>query len=462
MLRPASPILLPLLLAILLICSPTSLAQPPADDTPVAMQRAWILQCINDRAVPDAANRFTPRFLELRSLPDVVDQLRHLRDRVFDGAPVTLIRDEQEPRADALSCIIGNDDTQRYFALILAVDESSGRISLLSIVPTGGGGQPSNSGWNDLAGDFGRRNDGVWFGAYEVLMDQPGTPRADVRIRDIYEFGNPKPLAITSASRVYLLLALADAIIARTPPALDHLPSLVASVTRGSADASDTLLLALTRPAVETCLSDLQERPGPSLPFLSRAEVALLKSPTQDHVLQRFLRVDRAERTAMLAPGGLVSLHRAAFPPRRQAKPTAVQSVGWFATRKEAAYAMARLALLERHPAVIAAGLPVAWRQPQPPPASPPRPADAPPAPTIEPLDFDPAQWKDHVLLAGSEPGIYTLLLHLTSHDDRTFALVMTWNHVDLPLEEPRLHELARRGITILARELAPRESPRP
>jgi hypothetical protein len=123
---------------------------------------------------------------------------------------------------------------------------------------------------------------------------------------------------------------------------------------------------------------------------------------------------------------------------------------------------MARLALLERDAKVIGAGLPAAWRQPQPPPRPLPRPADAPPAKPVEPLALDPAVWKDHVLLAGSEPGVYTLLMQLTSHDDRTFALVMTWNHVDAPLEEPRLHELARRGVTILARDLDPSPSTRP
>jgi hypothetical protein len=438
---------------------------PPSDlaQTPVARQLDWVLRCINDRAVPEPQQRFSPRFLEQHELTEVVDRLRNLRDRVFDGTPVSVVRDEQEPRADAISCIIGNEEAERYLSLILAVDEASGRISVLLLVTASGGERnPTPSGWNDLAGDFGRRNDGVWFGAYEVAMDQPGTPRADVRIRDIYEFGNPKSLAITTASRVYLLLTIADAAVSGRLPSIEHLPALVAEVAKGSAPASDTLLAALTRPAVQACLSDLQERPAPNLPFLSRAEAALLKSPIQGDVLQRFMRVDEAERTAMLAPGGLVSLHRAAFPDRLQTRPVEVQRVGWFATRKEAAYAMARLALLERDAKVIGAGLPAAWRQPQPPPRPLPRPADAPPAKPVEPLALDPAVWKDHVLLAGSEPGVYTLLMHLTSHDDRTFALVMTWNHVDAPLEEPRLHELARRGVTILARDLEPSPSTRP
>ena len=437
---------------------------PPSDPakTPVARQLEWVLRCINDRAVSDESSRFSPRFLEQHALPEVVDRLRNLRDRVFDGAPVSVVRDEQEPRADAVSCIIGNEDVERYLALILAVDEATGRISMLLLVAVSGSGRGSTpSGWNDLAGDFGRRNDGVWFGAYEVAMDQPGTPRADVRIRDIYEFGNQKSLAITTASRVYLLLATADAAIAGALPAVDQLPSLVASVAKGSPGACDTLLAALTRPAVETCLSDLQESPSPSLPFLSHAEAALLKSPTQGHVLQRFQRVDRAERTAMLAPGGLVSLHRVAFSPERQNRPVAVQSVGWFATRKEAAYAMARLALLERDPRVIAANLPAAWRQPQAPPVPLPVPPDALAEP-IPPLQLDPAAWKDHVLLAGSEPGVHTLLMHLTSHDDRTFALVMTWNDVDRHLDEPRLHELARRGVAILEQDFEPAPSTQP
>lgn len=429
--------------------------QPDAADTPVGRQLDWVLRCINDRTVPDAQERFSPRFLEQHPLPEVVDRLRNLRDRVFNGAIVGIVHHENEPRADALSCVIGNDEAERYLSLLLAVDETTGRISVLSLTATfGATDRPTNSGWNDLSGEFGRRNDGVWFGAYEVLMQEPGTPQADVRIRDIYEFGNTGSLAITSASRVYLLLALADATIAGHPPAIEQLPALVAEVAKGSAAASDTLLAALTRPAVEASLRSLQEQPLLNVPFLSRAEAALLKSPTQGDVLQRFMRVDPAERIAMVAPGGLISLHRGAFPERRQARPVAVQRVGWFATRKEAAYAMARLALLERHPAVVAAGLPPAWRQPQAPPVPLPVPPGVLPEP-IPPLELDPASWKDHVLLAGAEPGVYTLLMHLTSHDDRTFALVMTWNDVDGPLEQPRLHELARRGVAILARDLA-------
>ncbi len=431
---------------------------PPSDlaQTPVARQLDWVLRCINDRATPDAEQRFSPRFLEQHPLPEVVDRLRHLRDRVFEGAAIGVVNHETEPRADAISCVIGNEKAERYLSLLLAIDEASGRISVLSLTATfGATDRPTASGWNDLAGSMGRRNDGVWFGAYEVLMQEPGTPQADVRIRDIFEFGNARPLAITSVSRVYLLLALADAAIAGKAPAVDQLPSLVADVAKGSPSSSDALLFGLTRPVVEASLGSLQEQPLLNIPFLSRDEAALLKSPTQGDVLQRFVRVDRAERSAMVAPGGLVSLHRAAFPGRRQARPAAVQAVGWFATRKEAGYAMARLALLERDPKVIAAGLPEAWRQPQPPPVALPVPPDAPPGEPISPLELDPATWKDHVLLAGSEPGVYTLLMHLTSRDDRTFALVMTWNDVDGPLEEPRLHELARRGVAILARDLA-------
>ena len=51
---------------------------------------------------------------------------------------------------------------------------------------------------------------------------------------------------------------------------------------------------------------------------------------------------------------------------------------------------------------------------------------------------------------------LITIRLLLKRHDNRFFTQVVTWNNSQGPLDEPRLYDLAQKGIDILAADEPP------
>ncbi|MCX5691466.1 MAG: Cpe/LpqF family protein [Planctomycetota bacterium] len=467
------------LLLLLALLAPMARAQddePPKERdpaaiaaTPVGKQLTWVLSCINARAASDAEGRFTPRFLEQFTMTEVKELLSSLRDRAFKGSEVSLIEHEANPRPDALSCVIGNEDAERYLSLLLAVNEDTGKIAGMTFTASLSARDAADGGWNDLAGDMGQLQTGVWFGAYQINFEAPGTKDADVRIREVYEFGNRRRLNVSTASRIYLLNIAASKIAdgsfqPSTPlsPTTSTLAQTLPLIAKGDLDAADLLAQTLTRQTIEDALSQLQEEPDLSLPYLTFAEWTRLKSPDHQAALANYLLDNGTLRRSMLAPGGEVAQLVAAInikAPTPWTTPVEIQKVGWFATNKEAAYAVARLALLEQDPKVMASGLSTSWRQPQAAPTPAPNAAPATTTPRLT-LDLDPKIWIDHLLIRGSEPGCQTLLLLLKRHDNHYFTQVVTWNNTAGPLDEPRLYELAQKGIEILAADQPPAPKP--
>ncbi len=439
---------------------------PVIPDTPAGKQLAWILKSINARSAPDAAGRFNSRFLEQFSIAEVQDLLSSLRDRSFKGEQVVMLQHEAEPRRDAISCVIGNEDVERYLSLVLSVNEETGLISVMTFTASFSARQTNDGGWNDLAGDMGKLSNGVWFGAYEALFDKPGTPEADVRIRSIYEFGNRKALHLGSASRIYLLDAVASrlaskSLVASSPVGATTLSSIIPSVAKGQPAACDELLNHLTRDEVERVVGSLQENPAPSIPYLSMIEVAALKAPRNKELLAQYAAGDVITRRDLVDSTLAKEIVKPDVP-SRWSLPTEFQRVGWFATNKEAAYAVARLALFERDPNVIASWLSELWRQRQDEPVPLPLPIEQLGKPAPQPrlaLDFKPTLWRNHLLISGSEPGVMSMLLLLTSTDGRSFVMVLAWNNIEGPLDEPRLYEMAQKGLTILETQF---DAPKP
>jgi len=491
--------------------------------TPVGKQLTWVLQCVNKGAAPDAEGRFTKRFLEQFTVKEVQELLSSLRERAFGGDEVMLVEPDLNARRDAMTCIVGVEATERYLSLLLLVDEETGLIAGLTFAAGLSGQDESDSDmgvWEDLAGEMGSLQSGVWFGAYEILESGVGADR-DVRIADSYEFGGGKRLHITSVARVYVLLAAAEKAMAAGGDILatkvvsggervtqESVGEALFHAAAGEKLSSDAILTWVGRNVVERTVQRWQEEASASLPFMMFSEYQWLHLKAPPGLLDQYIsEVDPSERRAFLESRGAVRTGVDSIAQENRAqvlglsagasllweRPKAIQQVGWFSTNRELAYAMAQLYLIESSDGGKKLKLAECWRAPQPPlvhRASEPelatrRPIAAGEAPgaggvpavagspagvvpgapeVVPPLAMQPVQaaaeapldgaiWKDSLMLTGAEPGVATLAYLLHRDDGRWFTLVMTWNNDKGALDEPRLYELARRGLEILAKE---------
>ncbi|MBS0197254.1 MAG: hypothetical protein JSR77_10895 [Planctomycetes bacterium] len=442
------------LLAVLVLCLP-AFAQPGDDvdaekNSPVRKQLEWVLKSINNRAAPDAGTNFTPRFLEQFKVEDVQKRLSTLRDEAFKGAEVSLVRHEAEPRPDAMSCIIGNEDEERYLSLILSVDEKTGKIAGMLFAITAGAHQGGGAAWDDLNGDLGRVQGGLWFGAYAVNIAHQGTAEAEARVDPVYEFGWRKWLNLSHVSRAWVFGAAAKRVAdAKCKPG-DALPlagnaaatlrDAIAASAKGDADATDALLKFLGRDEVEEYVKGVSERPERTMPYLSQRENSLLKAPVNNAILEKYAKGDEDDRRNILAPSGELPKATASTEDLAAWKqPREIQRVGWFASNREAGYALANLHALCTQQGM--GDLAEAWRAPNPTLGG--KPA----------MEFDPAVWKKTWFLGGSEPGVMSLAWLLERDDGKMYVMVMAWNNVEAPLEEPRLYEMAKKGLEVLSKE---------
>lgn len=472
------------------------------DKSPVGRQLEWVLRCINQAAAPDAQGRFAPRFLEQFTVEEAQELLSTLKGRTFKGEEVSLIEHLNEKRADAVTVLIGNEDIERYLSLLLTVNEETGKITgMIFSISMGGQGDAANA-WDAFDGEAGKLQNGVWFGAYEVNVSDPGTPQADARIAYVYEFGDFKLLNISSFSRVYLLIAAMRGIQEgqltlddKIAPAPGHqgqdqgggtgtLREILTKTARGDERAADALLTHLSPSVVERTVINMQESPQFTLPYLSFAQRSMLLDPQNVNLVEEFNSEMGALRREMMAEGGPLHLTLAG---KHVAKPwtpsNLLQRVGWFSSNKEAGYAMAVLRMLEQDPALKDVG--TLWRQEQPLPVSRSVETSTPPVskqaenkqvdtkqpegstqaqpaaaaatkPPRTKLDLDPKIWLEHAAISGSEPGVMTLGFLLKRDDNRWFTMVLAWNNIDGPLDEPRLYDLAQRGVEILAKHDRP------
>lgn len=438
---------------------------PPTRDqimrTQVGKQLDWVLRSINERAVTETEGRFTPRFLEQFTIEEVRKRLSTLRDEAFKGETVTLVRHEVDPRPDAMSCIIGNEEADRFLSLILSVNEETGQIAGMLFAIAGGAGGEGGAQWDALEGNLGKIQGGVWFGAYQVLIDNPGTIRADASVDPVYEFGWRKWLNISHVSRAWVFgtvaTLLADGRVHLTDELkqadgqMFSLADAMAKSAAGIATATDALLRFAGRSDVERYLRLCTERPEKSLPFLTQRENALLKSPGNKELLTAYAAGDEDERLDILSEKG--RLQRALEDTAGATdwkEPSEVGRVGWFASNREAAYALAKLHAFGQRPGMDSFAR--AWKAQ---------------TPKIrvegverEAISFDPTIWTNVAFLGGSEPGVASLAWLLTRDDGKVYALVMTWNNVERPLEDEKLYELAKKGVEILERDGKPGKIP--
>lgn len=208
-----------------------------------------------------------------------------------------------------------------------------------------------------------------------------------------------------------------------SPMTLHSLAALMISQSDNS--AADTLLAVLGRDKVEALLPALGvTAPERNRPFLSTGEAFALKLG-DPAALATWKAADEAGRRAMLR--GLASVAAAELDPLRlQGRPTAIDSIEWFASPADL---VRTLDWLRR------SGDPVALE-----------------LLAINP-GLGPALARDFAYFGfkgGSEPGVLSMSVLLRSRAGRWMAASATWNNATTPLDEARFAALMSRLIALM------------
>lgn len=457
---------------------------PP--DTPVGKQLAWVMSVLSGADPGALEGRFTKDMLEKMTADLIRSSLLEIRDTDLGGPPISLVEIEGNATDFAISGFVLGP--RRKMNVFVAVDDESGLISGLRFSRAGYLYRRAGD-WDAYQGDLGRRRGELSFGAYEVI-DVAGTPAAEStpaspatsRLNPIHTIDDDKSLEIASASRVFILGALADATEqgrARWDEKLaieEDLKSLPPGIMQGfkagdeypltffanrmiainDHTAADHLLARLGREAVEAYLKGHCEQPDRNLPFLSTREAFQLRLPQDREVLELFAGSDEADRRTLLLPSPKpdAKADDSAIRPGRVAgveirdgdlnlwnEPAALNTVGWFASAHDLAQTLSDLRLASRRAAPGAE------------PGESPRPDPvATSLSNFSPIRLDRSTWPRVWYVGGGEPGTLSMNWLLERDDGRTFALCITWNNAKTPLEEDRLRELASVGIDLVAK----------
>lgn len=471
---------------------------PP--DTPVGKQLSWVMSVLNGSDPGPLEGRFTKDMLEQLTAQRIRSSLLEIRDTDLGGPPISLVELEGNATDFAISGFVFGP--RRKMNVFVAVDDESGLISGLRFSRAGYLYRRAGD-WDAYTGDLGRRKGDLSFGAYEVI-DIPGTPAtgtspaipATSRLNAIHTIDDDKSLEIASASRLFILGALAEMIEQGRAtwdeklPIRDELKSLSPGIMQGfnSADeyplslfadrmiaindhtAADHLLARLGREAVESYFKQLCEQPERTLPFLSTREAFQLRLPQDRELLELFASSSEADRRTLLLPSPAPDATPTAKPDNAELRPgrvasvpiseadlnlwndpIALKSIGWFASAHDLASTLSNLRLASRR-----------TQQPADPAAQPSPDPLATSLAKFSAIRLDRTTWPKVWYVGGGEPGALSMNWLLERDDGRTFALSIIWNNAKDPLEEDRLRELASVGIDLVAKFGRQPESPDP
>jgi len=195
--------------------------------------------------------------------------------------------------------------------------------------------------------------------------------------------------------------------------------------------AADHLLFLVGREKAEAFMATCTAQPRLNQPMLSTREIFTLKLPGDPNLPLRWNVASERSRRRMLAEGGAVAkAEPVAAAALAWTKPVQVQNIEWFATTPDLCNAVHKLRTLAQFPGMDP--LMHAW--------------------TINPgVPFDKNIWPRIAFKGGSEPGVLCLTWLLERDDGRTFALAMTWNDENKPVDTDRFITEARKIVDHLA-----------
>jgi hypothetical protein len=197
-------------------------------------------------------------------------------------------------------------------------------------------------------------------------------------------------------------------------------------ISRSDNTATDHLLFLLGRERVEQQVARMGTKDARNRPFLSTAEMFRLKGDPAGKLRGEYARKDSAGRRALLGgPVAAVPLDQVA----PYSKPTAIDSLEWFASAQDLARA---LAWLRDHTAV--------------PGTAPGRALLA-----VNPgLPLSKVKWRYLGYKGGSEPGVLSMSWLLQSQQQEWFVLAAVWNDEKAAVELERLTPLLVRAAELL------------
>lgn len=193
-------------------------------------------------------------------------------------------------------------------------------------------------------------------------------------------------------------------------------------ISRSDNTATDALLRALGRPAVEAAQATMgHARPALNAPFLTARELFALKGDSA--LAARYVAAREAERRALLK-NEVAAVSRDAI--ELFSKPTRIAELEWFASARDLARAMAwfREAGEERQTAreILA----------------------------VNPgLDFDDGQWDYVGFKGGSEPGVLNVTFLLRDAGGAWYALAASQNNPEAAVDQATLFSLVKQAARL-------------
>jgi beta-lactamase class A len=409
-----------------LTVAPAPVAAPPrkftfsgAPDTPAGDQLAWLLDALVnrhgkiDRA--ELAAHFSPSFFEQVPADKLVGIFAEIAGQV-PGLTLNTV----ESAADRLTAHAVVGPTKLGIALVIDANQL---ISALSINPEEEPGAKPTS-YEDA-----------------IHLASSLAPKAQLLVasldkgacRPLQELAADDELALGSSFKLYVLLALADQVVAGKLHWTDELAvrddwkSLPSGTTQNERPgtklklldlatrmislsdntAADHLLYTLGRKQVEAALRTAKHaKPALDTPFLSTRELFLFKLATPDAELERYLKLPEARRRDYLDKA------LAGKPPRvdKIADWTAARRIDkleWFASANDMCRVMGALWTRAQDDKAHAV-LDVLAKNPG--------------------LPIDKKVWPYIGFKGGSEPGVLNMTYLLRRADDRWFVIVLGFN----------------------------------
>lgn len=421
----------------------TQPASPPLPagipHTATGRQLAWVLDIVAARhgelSAAEAESHFSPGFLAKVPVEQLVSVFKK-----FDGLKLRDVAAEKQ----ALIARITIPDGE--FRIIIALDDNQAIDTLFFQIDPG----PKPTSFAE---------------ATALLSDL--APRTQLLVaavdkgvcRPLYQVRSDEQMAIGSSFKLYVLLALADQILAgkidwdRELVIRDDWKSLPSGITQDAPagnrlsvrtlaermisisdnTATDHLLYTLGRKQVETALRSAKHaKAALDIPFLATRELFLFKLELSDEQIEGYLRLGANERRRYLdrdLTGKQPSLLRVSSwtTPRR------IEQLEWFASADDLCRVMATLATRAERPKA---------------------------APLLEVLAKNPmlplskSKWSYVGYKGGSEPGVMNLTWLLRRDDDKWFVVSLGFNAPAGPLlPEAKLLHFANAVIELLEHE---------
>lgn len=437
-----------------------------APDTRVGRQLDWVLRVINgDEPLGDLAARFSPRFIQAFGTKEIADSLTTMRTRIFQGAQVDLVELTEEQDTEGLAGILNGEKTNVFLSVFIVLDEKSGLIA--GLLFNQAGYSCAAGDWDSYGGEFGRLGGSVSLAIYELVTPPPAPgrqPDADdpPHLARVYEIAEREPLHVGGAVRVWVLAALARAIVHKDltldqpvtlraewmsvpgSPTRAQGPGTTLSLSElatrafaaNDSTALDHVLHTVGRERVADVVREVARHLGRSLPVLSTREYLALKLSRDPDVLGRYAENDPIVRAELL--------RELAAEPDWDAlddwdAPAELERVGWIVSAIDQCRLLAYVLHAERRPGGEAL---------------------APRSRAEGDLPLDPAIWTDARFFVGREPGVISYAYLLRRDDNRWYALALTWNDEKGNVDEARLLDLLRAAVQILQAHERPDAKP--